>query len=64
MLLSFGVRSGTVVVSKTWMVLCLPFANPEQRDLKEVAIFAFWILIRRLLHCVRAWLGGHTKVVV
>lgn len=46
--MSFGVRTGTVV-SKTWTVLCLPFADAEQRDLKEVAIFALWRLIRRLL---------------
>ena len=62
--MSFGVRSGAVFVSKTWMLLWLPFADPEQKDLKEVAVFALWRLVRGLLRCVRACLGGQTKVVV
>lgn len=28
-------------MSKAWTVLCLPFADPEQRDLKEAAIICF-----------------------
>lgn len=63
LLVSFAFRSDTVL-SETWMVLCLPFVGPEQTDLKTVAIFALWRLIRRLLHCVRACLGGHTNIVV
>lgn len=48
-------------MSKTWMVLCLPFADPEHRDLKQVAVFPSWRLIRRLLCFVRACLKGEKK---
>lgn len=43
-------------------MLCLPFADLEHIDSKEVAIFPSWRLIRMLLCFVRVCLEGHTKV--
>lgn len=52
LLLPSGVRSDTFV-SKSWTVLCLPFADLEQRDLK-FDMFALWRLMVSRLLCVKA----------